>query len=117
MRAKILPILLLPVLACLPAVWPGASGAQPVGTDQSGDPVTGAKLAQAWCSECHAVAAKTGAGERRGPDFVEIANRAKTTALSLNVFLRSNHDNMPNFIVARGDADDIVAYILSLKGK
>lgn len=117
MRAKMLPILPRPVLACLVALWPTVSGAQPVGTDQSGDPTAGARLAQAWCSECHAVAAKTVAGERQGPDFIEIANRAKTTALSLNVFLRSNHDNMPNFIIARGDADDIVAYILSLKGK
>jgi hypothetical protein len=31
------------------------------------------------------------------------------------VFLRSNHETMPNLIVARGEADDLVAYILSLK--
>ncbi len=82
-----------------------------------GDVAQGLRLAQAWCEECHAVGAKTVGPGRAGPDFRDIANRAKTTALSLNVFLRSNHDNMPNFIIPRGETDDIVAYILSLKGR
>ena len=38
-----------------------------------------------------------------------------TTALALNVFLRSNHRTMPNLIIAPDDADRIIAYILSLK--
>lgn len=37
-----------------------------------------------------------------------------TTALSLKVFLRSNHKEMPNLIISNTDTDDIVAYILSL---
>lgn len=81
-----------------------------------GDPAAGRRLAEAWCSECHALTAYTVGEPRRGPEFAEVAKRAKTTALSLNVFLRSNHDNMPNFILTRDEADDIVAYILSLKG-
>ena len=35
-----------------------------------------------------------------------------TTALSLMVFLRSNHQAMPNLII---DTDDLIAYILALK--
>lgn len=73
----------------------------------------GRKLAAAWCAECHAVAPGQTSG--KGPDFVQIANLPSTTALSLNVFLRSNHTNMPNLIVAPGDAAEIVQYILSLK--
>jgi hypothetical protein len=48
-------------------------------------------------------------------DFAEIANLPSTTALSLRVFLRSSYNRMPNFILQPRDADDIVAYILSLK--
>jgi mono/diheme cytochrome c family protein len=90
----------------------GACGAQTLG-----DPAAGRQLAEAWCSECHAIGPKIVEGIKRAPDFAEIAQRPKTTPLSLNVFLRSNHDNMPNFILKRDEADDIVAYILSLKGE
>jgi mono/diheme cytochrome c family protein len=75
---------------------------------------TGHRLAVAWCAECHAIEADdihTG----KGPAFARIANLPSTTALSLNVFLRSNHTDMPNFIIAPGDAAEIVQYILSLK--
>lgn len=96
---------------------PAGAPAQPVASDQQGSVAAGRALVEAWCAECHAVGAKVVKGARPGPDFVEIANRASTTPLSLNVFLRSNHETMPNLIVARGEADDIVAYILSLKRK
>ncbi|WP_022720965.1 cytochrome c552 [Rhodopseudomonas sp. B29] len=77
------------------------------------DAGAGRKLAAAWCAECHAVAPGQTSG--KGPDFVQIANLPSTTALSLNVFLRSNHTAMPNLIIAPGDAAEIVQYILSLK--
>jgi mono/diheme cytochrome c family protein len=89
--------------------------AQPVVTDQQGSVERGRELAQAWCAECHAIGPKVTQGKRPGPNFIDFANRASTTPLSLNVFLRSNHETMPNLIVARGEADDLVAYILSLK--
>ena len=38
-----------------------------------------------------------------------------TTALSLKVFLRSNHNEMPNLIIPDSETDDLIAYILSLK--
>lgn len=88
-----------------------------VAGDQPGDAAAGRKLAEAWCAECHAIGPKTVDLPRRGPDFTAVAQRPSTTPLSLNVFLRSNHDSMPNFIVAGSDADDIVAYIMSLKGR
>jgi cytochrome c len=91
---------------------PALSVAQPIG-----DPAAGRRLAEAWCSECHAITRYSASEQRRGPDFFDVARRPSTTPLSLNVFLRSNHDNMPNFILQRSEADDIVAYILSLKGQ
>ncbi len=80
-----------------------------------GDPAAGRQLAEAWCTECHVIGPKSVEGVMRAPDFATVAKRPATTALSLNVFLRSSHDNMPNFILTRGQADDIVAYILTLK--
>ena len=46
---------------------------------------------------------------------IGIATTQGTTALSLNVFLRSSHKTMPNLMMERREADDLVAYILSLK--
>ena len=49
------------------------------------------------------------------PSFQSVADLPSTTGLSLNVFLHSNHKNMPNLILSRADSDDVIAYILSLK--
>ena len=49
--------------------------------------------------------------------FREVANLPSTTALSLRVFLQSNHKEMPNFSLKSAEADDIIAYILSFKRK
>ena len=88
-----------------------ASGATLLADDAS----AGHRLAAAWCKDCHAIDAAT-AGARRGPpDFIEIANRASTTALSLKVFLGTSHPSMPNLIIAPNQTDDLVNYILSLK--
>jgi cytochrome c len=99
-------------LAVLSAALAGGGAAV---AQDLGDPASGRRLAEAWCMECHAIGPKTVEGVRPGPDFAAVANRPSTTPLSLNVFLRSNHDNMPNFILTRAQADDIVAYILTLK--
>ncbi|MBX9646441.1 MAG: cytochrome c [Xanthobacteraceae bacterium] len=75
----------------------------------------GHRLAEAWCRECHAIDATT-VGTRGGPpDFVAVANRASTTALSLKVFLKTSHQRMPNLIITPDQADDLTNYILSLK--
>ena len=51
------------------------------------------------------------------PSFQSIADLPSTTEISLNVFLHSNHRNMPDFIVSSADSNDLIAYILSLKQK
>ena len=73
----------------------------------------GHRLAEAWCKDCHAIEAAGARG--RGPDFVAIANRTSTTALSLKVFFQTSHRQMPNLIIAPDQADDLANYILSLK--
>jgi cytochrome c len=88
-----------------------ASGA-PLPSDSA---VAGHRLAEAWCKDCHAIEPAT-VGTRGGPpDFVAIANRPSTTALSLKVFFRTSHRRMPNLIIAPEQADDLTNYILSLK--
>ena len=75
----------------------------------------GHRLAEAWCQNCHAIGS-TAAGTRGGaPDFVAIANRSSTTALSLKVFFKTSHQRMPNLIITPDQAEDLTNYILSLK--
>lgn len=76
---------------------------------------SGRRLAINWCTGCHAVEPKTEG--LFAADFAEIANTPSTTRLSLKVFLRTSHKTMPNFILKPEEADDIAAYILSLRRK
>lgn len=85
------------------------------GAPEQDDTSAGRLLAEAWCSECHALEA-TGPGKpSRAPDFVQIANRTSTTELSLKVFFRTSHRSMPNIIIEPDQADDLAQFILSLK--
>ena len=83
--------------------------------DLPGNVESGRRLAIDWCTGCHSVEPKTVG--IFAADFAEIAKLPSTTALSLKVFLQTSHKNMPNFMLQPGEADDIVAYILSLKHK
>ena len=84
--------------------------------DGLGDAVAGRRLAETWCSACHQIDASQ-SGTFAGPSFLEIAELPSTTALSPNVFLRTSHDEMPDFQLSRADAENAVAYILSLRKK
>lgn len=77
---------------------------------------SGRKLATAWCSECHVVAAgQPKAGNDAIPTFGAIANTPGTTDLALKAYLATPHPVMPNVVATRQQIDDIVAYILTLK--
>lgn len=84
-------------------------------TSGSGDGSTGYRLASEWCKDCHAIERTAVWTGKAAPEFVAVANMPSTTELSLKVFLLSSHKTMPNFIIKPADADDLVAYILSLK--
>jgi mono/diheme cytochrome c family protein len=105
-------------------VWVGAFGCLVCcGTEafaqEPGDIAGGRRLAQQWCSECHQIGAARGSAdpEAEAPSFGEVANDPSTTPLSLRVFFQSNHENMPNVHISQSQADDLAAYILSLKQK
>ncbi len=86
-------------------------------TPDSDSATAGHRLADAWCKTCHATDANTAGASNTAPDFVAIANQPSTTELSLKVFLRSSHHNMPNLVLTPDQADDLATYILSLRRK
>jgi mono/diheme cytochrome c family protein len=95
------------LIAALLAV-PVSALAQPL----EGNPLTGRQTAAALCAPCHLVGGTRNDGP---PSFVDVANMPSTTALSLRVFLRSNHREMPNLMISDSETSDLIAYILNLK--
>jgi mono/diheme cytochrome c family protein len=89
----------------------GARGAASAATGMP----EGHRLAEAWCASCHAIEPHGMAMPNQPPSFETIANQQGMTALSLNVFLKTSHKDMPNLIIAPDQADALVSYILSLK--
>jgi mono/diheme cytochrome c family protein len=85
----------------------------------SADPTSGAHIAKAECASCHAVGsgAEAKSPDPKAPRFIDVANMPSTTELSLKVFLRSSHKNMPNIILTREEIDSLASYILGLGGK
>ena len=83
-----------------------------------GDPDAGGKFAQEICSDCHIVAnGQAEPGRIDAPTFFEIASDPSTTAFSLRAYLRTPHYAMPNIILSPTETDNVVSYILSLKGQ
>jgi mono/diheme cytochrome c family protein len=104
-QAKMASGLLIAVLSALPA----SGHAQPL----AGNPLIGRQTAITLCASCHKVIGEKRPGDP--PSFLDIANMPSTTALSLKVFLRSSHKEMPNLIISNSDTDDLIAHVLSLK--
>ncbi|HXP75770.1 MAG TPA: c-type cytochrome [Stellaceae bacterium] len=80
-----------------------------------GDPQTGRDYALRNCTSCHMVSPRQSPPVRVAPSFQAIANMRSTTEMSLHAFLSTPHPKMPNFIVPPSDAQDVTAYILSLR--
>jgi len=109
MRWMILPYFIASaLLAAQPAVL-----AQPVARD----PASGRRLATTLCSTCHHVLPMVVPDKADPPSFQSITDLPSTTGISLNVFLHSNHNKMPDFILSSAESNDLIAYILSLKQK
>lgn len=78
----------------------------------------GKVLAKGWCGHCHVVSEDQKVAPVEGvPTFFAVANDPATTDTSLRVFLGSPHVVMPDFMLTRQETDEIIAYILSLRGK
>lgn len=78
------------------------------------DVEAGFHIAQRWCSACHEI----GNGPVQNdvsPPFKAIARAPGTTMVSLNAFLSTSHNRMPDYSLTRQEIADVSAYILSLK--
>jgi mono/diheme cytochrome c family protein len=82
------------------------------------DADAGHQLARQWCAGCHIVDADQKRGSATGvPPFKAVASMPSTTFLSLNMFLQTPHDRMPDFKLSREQIADVSAFIISLKKK
>ena len=92
------------------------AGGAGVAQTMLGDADQGYALARGVCAACHQVERLGKSVNPDGPPaFQEVADDPAITEISLRVFLRTPHENMPNFRLDAEQTDDIVAYILSLK--
>jgi len=96
------------VVAALPAMTASVVRAE--------DVADGRKIAQSYCSRCHAVAPPKQKGWTNAPSFSEIANRLTTTTESLVAIIQTAHPKMsPGAQRSPSEAADLAAYILTLK--
>lgn len=101
-------LVLLALLACIPA----ASAQTP------GNPQRGRASAATLCAECHRTEPGPGSSPlSAAPPFASVANTRGMNALALSVWLVTSHPTMPNILLAPDTADDIIAYILTLRPK
>lgn len=94
----------------------GSTGAL---AQRPGDVANGTTLAVTWCANCHVIGRGPGPTPATGdaaPTFASIAAMPSTTAMSLRAFLQTPHQRMPDFMLSRNETDDLIAYILSLRG-
>lgn len=83
-----------------------------------GNAARGRVLAGDLCADCHLT--EPGAGKSpsaAAPPFAEVAKTRGMTAMALTVWLRTSHPSMPNIMLRPDTADDIIAYILSLRAR
>lgn len=94
------------------------AAATPARAQEAGDARAGRDMAATWCANCHRIApAGPGPATDAAPAFAAIAAMPSTTSLSLRAFLQSSHRNMPNYQLSQDQTDNVVAYILSLRGR
>jgi mono/diheme cytochrome c family protein len=79
------------------------------------DPEHGLALAKRWCASCHIVSPEQQRASADVPPFATIARSPNFDARQLAYFLLNPHPKMPDLPLSRAAADDIAAYIATLK--
>jgi mono/diheme cytochrome c family protein len=79
------------------------------------DAVHGEEVARRWCAECHVVSTDQRQVLSQAPPFSAIARKPGFNAYRLAFFLLEPHPKMPSMSLTRKEADDLAAYIASLK--
>jgi mono/diheme cytochrome c family protein len=91
------------------------AAAIPKASALAADADNGERIASRWCSACHVVASTQQAPTGEAPPFAAIARRPDFNAARLAFFLLDPHPRMPDMGLSRPAAEDIAAYIATLK--
>jgi mono/diheme cytochrome c family protein len=103
--------------AFLTAFLLAAAAVAPLQAQQAGDPRQGLVLARQVCFECHAIQPQQlQSPNPRAPTFPQLAATPGMTTAALTVALTTPHVGMPMFRLSSEQREDIIAYILSLRG-
>ena len=81
-----------------------------------GDPQAGFEYARSVCSGCHGISAES-SPVPEATRFREVADQPGMTGTALRVWIETYHPTMPNIVVDQPDMLNVIAYILSLKGR
>ena len=81
----------------------------------SADAAHGLDLAKRWCASCHVVSPDQQSASTDVPPFTAIANSANFDPKRLAYFLLEPHPKMPQMAISRSAADDIAAFIETLR--
>ena len=80
----------------------------------AGDPASGQRIVEKWCSQCHAqTGAETNAD--RGPTYEQIASREGRDERYIRAFLDRDHFPMTTYRLFDIEKDDVAAFIASLR--
>ena len=78
-----------------------------------GDPASGQRIAQTWCLSCHSLT--PGTSSDGPPSFPDIARNPAKTDDHLRIWLTRPHAPMPDYMLARDDINDIIAFLRTME--
>jgi len=79
------------------------------------DATNGSALARVWCSSCHVMPGAAPQTVPQGPPSFRMVAQSGKSAEQLRTFLMKPHGSMPNLTLSRGEIDDLIAYIGSIR--
>lgn len=90
---------------------------QPCNAQSPDQAKAGHVLAETLCVTCHRVGANDRDSARTPPDFGAVADMPSMTEVSLRVFLRTPHGDMPRYQFSPSEMGDLIAYLQSLRSR
>ncbi|AMJ59671.1 hypothetical protein AXW83_04555 [Bosea sp. PAMC 26642] len=90
---------------------------QPINAQDLDQAKAGRVLAETLCVACHRVGANDRDISRIPPDFGAVADMPSMTEVSLRVFLRTPHGEMPRYQFSPSEMDDLIAYLQSMRSR
>lgn len=79
------------------------------------DIAAGKQAARTLCNGCHDIGNHPAPSLGLAPSFVKIANTKGMTQTSVQVFLSTSHEVMPNYSLSQKQIRDVAAYIMTFR--